>query len=81
MEKSEVQAIAVGQVWKESKERHTGLAIVKYVGAKHICYYFDIERDVIFDRKIAIDSPSSELMVTKEEFLGRYVDTKFRYEL
>lgn len=81
MEKSEMQAIAVGQVWKESKKNHNGLAIVKYVGARYICYYFDIERDVIFDRKIALDSSNSESCVTKEEFLSRYIDTSFRYEL
>lgn len=73
--------IEVGQVWKEHKKHHQGLAIVKYVGAKHICYYFDIQRDVIFDRKIMLNSSSSEICCEIDEFTERYVDTKFRYEL
>lgn len=81
MEKSEVQSLAVGQVWKGSKHNDMNFAVIKYVGAKHVIYYFGVDSEEAITKDLRLNSKSSELSDEIEKFLERYSPTKFSYQI
>ena len=78
----QVQGIEAGQIWIESdKTKGEAFGIIKYVGAKHLIYYFGLGYDELFKRNFNFNSKSYELSIEKDKFLERYSPTKFSYQI